>query len=173
MKQSWAKHTKHAKNQKNLKKEKPWKEQNRTGGGSFVKVEEGIAGKRGDGGGAAAEGVLVGLLEVVVDVVGADVGPPCLLPLPRSLRRLPHRFPILSLFAGLFEWERRAEGGGRRSWGLAPSNKRGGGVGGSRQLISGRSGLGQVLSVRGALEADPDDPDRQILSITHMPVPLR
>ena len=31
------------------------------------------------------------LLEKVVDVVGADVGTPRLLPLPRALRRLPHR----------------------------------------------------------------------------------
>lgn len=43
----------------------------------------------------------------------------------------------------------------------------GGGVGRSRQVISGRRLLGQVMSVRGALEADPDDPDRQILSITY------
>ena len=31
------------------------------------------------------------LLEEVVDVVGADVGAPRLLPFPRALRRLPHR----------------------------------------------------------------------------------
>lgn len=55
----------------------------------LVDVEEGVAWKRGEGCGAA-EGVLGGLLEEFVDVVRLDVRPPCLLPLPRALRRLPH-----------------------------------------------------------------------------------
>lgn len=58
--------------------------------GFRVNIEEGIAGEGSDGGGLAGESVLGGLVEVVVDIVGADVGPPCLLPFPRSLRRLSH-----------------------------------------------------------------------------------
>ena len=60
------------------------------GGGGLVDEEEGVGGEGGDGGGAGV-GVAGLLLVELVDVVGADVGAPRLLPLPRALRRLPHR----------------------------------------------------------------------------------
>lgn len=62
----------------------------RSGGGGLVYVEKGIRGERWDGGGAGMSVARL-LLEEVADVVGADVGAPCLLPLPRALGRLPHR----------------------------------------------------------------------------------
>lgn len=72
------------------------KERIKCGGGGLaacglVDVEEGVTGERGESSGAA-ERLLGGLLEVLVDVVRLDVRSPCLLPLPRPLRRLPHPF---------------------------------------------------------------------------------
>jgi hypothetical protein len=59
-------------------------------GGGLIDEEEGVRGERRDGGGAGV-GVPRLLLEELFDVVGFDVRAPCLLPLPRALRRLPHR----------------------------------------------------------------------------------
>jgi len=67
----------------------------RRGSGRLVDKEERVGRKGGDGGGARV-GIARLLLEEVVDVVGADVGAPRLLPLPRALGRLPHRRGPLS-----------------------------------------------------------------------------
>lgn len=67
----------------------------RGGGGGLVDEEEGVGRDGGDGGGAGV-GVARLLLVELVDVVGADVGAPRLLPFPRALRRLPHRRRLLA-----------------------------------------------------------------------------
>jgi hypothetical protein len=59
-------------------------------GGGLIDEEEGVRGERRDGGGAGV-GVSRLLLEELFDVVSFDVSAPCLLPLPRALRRPPHR----------------------------------------------------------------------------------
>lgn len=89
----------------------------RSGGGGLVDVEKGIRGERGDGGGAGV-GVARLLLEEVADVIGADVGAPRLLPLPRALRRLPHRrrrFPSLARGGGKGSRRQRRDG---EVWGV-------------------------------------------------------
>lgn len=89
----------------------------RSGCGGLVDVEKGIRGERGNGGGAGV-GVARLLLEEVVDVVGADVGAPRLLPLPRALRRLPHRrrcSPSLARGGGMGSRRQRRDG---EVWGV-------------------------------------------------------
>lgn len=64
-----------------------------------VKKEERFSREVGEG--AAAVGVLRGLAKKVVDVGGADVAPPLLLPLPRTFRLLlphPDSEPSVPLF---------------------------------------------------------------------------
>ena len=64
-------------------------------GGGLVDEEEGV-GREGGNGGGAGVGVARLLLVELVDVVGADVGPPRLLPFPRALSRLTHRRRLLA-----------------------------------------------------------------------------
>lgn len=108
------------------------------GGGRLVDEEEGVGGQGRDGGGPGVRVARL-LLEEVLDVVGADVGAPRLLPSPRPLRGLPHLLrrrwcpahlapppPPPRAHVGEREREREGEGGGggfgrKALWGVRVS----------------------------------------------------